>query len=202
MVLRATPCLIILHGLNLAPSTQDPGPHFSSAMSRPSSSKAAGVSVLSPTSLLTLARLELQLIAPQKCQRLLVSLLLVPALPRTLLPEVPQCPAPQFHSSNWSLVILDITFLVQNNSICQHQLVGLKDIFQANCVCAVHWFILNPVLPLHFLGMGLIYLELFSLDCFPASHSPLLIHIHGIPTPGAESGTLLNFIWLVVTPGL
>lgn len=92
LVLRAKPGLIILCGPNLGLHTQDPGPYFISARSCPRSSKAAAMSVLRPASLLTLARLGAQLVAPQKCQRLLVSLLLVPVLPRTLTPEVSTVP--------------------------------------------------------------------------------------------------------------
>lgn len=49
-----------------------------------------------------------------------------------------QHPAPQPQGSIWSVLILEFTmFLIQNNHICQHQLVGLKDFSQTNSVCAV-----------------------------------------------------------------
>lgn len=60
---------------------QDPGCHFGSAMPHPSSSDAMGVPMLSPVSVLPLARLGPQLVAPQKCHGLLVALLSAPAHP-------------------------------------------------------------------------------------------------------------------------
>lgn len=92
MALRAPPGPIVLNGPHLAPPAQDAGPHFGSAMPHPSSSDAAGAPVLSRVSVLPLARLGPQLVAPPKRQGLLVALLLALPLPAMLVLEVLMAP--------------------------------------------------------------------------------------------------------------
>jgi len=104
----------VFSGLHLAQPTQDPGPHFSAAVPHPSSSDAVGVPTLSLDSVLPLARLGPQLVAPQKHQELLVAPLLALALPTTLIPEVltaPCSPAPRDQLVSTDFEIYDVSYI-------------------------------------------------------------------------------------------
>lgn len=112
----------------------------------------------------------------------------------------PQRPAPQFHGTNWSLVILDITFLVQNSPICQHQWVGLKDIFQASSVCVQCTGLcctLYCQLPCSaVLTLLALYIGLLSRVSFP---SPNIHSRYSQPRCRIWHFLLPNFIWLAIT---